>query len=130
MPNIGVHTPFSSGVAPQRIARPSASRGAGPGGGAFGLRPRRCAAAGSAMTSAANSKAGASTVSFMSFLLVTLAAARVGIERLARPPARGGQRHGARIHALFAVAREEAVDADGFADLQRLTAPATALQAV
>src|SRR5262245_5746682 len=141
MPNRGVHTPFSSGVAPQRIARPSASRGAGPGGGAFGSRPRRCAAAGSAMTTAATGNTDANTVSFMSSLryepgparlrgLVTLAAARIGVERLAGPAARSRERHGSGVHAVLAVARHEAVDGDGLTDLERLATPAAALQAM
>ena len=126
MPNIGVQTPFSSGVAPHRmhaavgVARRRArrrqvrhcGRGAAP-------RP------GSAMTSAASNKADASTVSFMSSLSASERAdARRAVDqflggcstrrRASRPAAAGRrQRHGARVHALLPfLARKPATVTD------------------
>src|SRR5262245_54757556 len=97
------------------------------------------------MTSVANTKADASTVSsFMACLrhrparwrrgrsigVVGRIAARSRVERLTGPAARRGQRHRARVHAVLAVTRQEAIDRHGLADLQRLAAPTLALQAV
>src|SRR4029079_15191082 len=63
-------------------------------------------------------------------VLVVAALARRRIERLPGPSASAGHRDLPGVHAVAAVLGARANDGHLFADLQRLTTPAAALQAV